>query len=119
MGATSIQELNGYVHRSVDVVLGLSNYILAALMVAFGAVQLIYAYTDEYTTLTWLLALSYIVMLVGGAVIILDRNRIFSVQSGYMRWHLVFTDSYSLFRRSSRGIPTGWSASWSAPWRSI
>ena len=69
MGATSIQELNGYVHRSVDVVLGLSNYILAALMVAFGAVQLIYAYTDEYTTLTWLLALSYIVMLVGGAVI--------------------------------------------------
>ena len=75
MGATSIRELNGYVHRSVDVVLGLSNYILAALMVAFGAVQLIYAYTDEYTTLTWLLALSYIVMLVGGAVIILDRNR--------------------------------------------
>ena len=46
VGATSIQELNGYVHRSVDVVLGLSNYILAALMVAFGAVQLIYAYTD-------------------------------------------------------------------------
>ena len=97
MGATSIQELNGYVHRSVDVVLGLSNYILAALMVAFGAVQLIYAYTDEYTTLTWLLALSYIVMLVGGAVIILDRNRnllravgIYALALGFYRFIFSF-----------------------------
>lgn len=97
VGAASIQELNGYVHRSVDVVLGLSNYILAALMVAFGTVQLIYAYTDEYTTLTWLLALSYIVMLVGGAVIILDRNRnllravgIYALALGFYRFIFSF-----------------------------
>ena len=75
MGVASFWELDRYVHRFADVLLDFSNFALASLMAIYAAVKLATAYTDEFIELTWTLALSYIVMLVGGIAILADANR--------------------------------------------
>lgn len=69
------QILNKLVHRSVNLVVGLYSFILAALMVIYSVEELYQYMTIDFIDVQWYTTLSYLFLFFGGVIILIDRNR--------------------------------------------
>ncbi len=73
MHKVSSQDINNFVHSSVGFVVKFYNVILAALMVIYSSDRLYENFVYYY--LIWYETLGYLFLLIGGLIILLDRNR--------------------------------------------
>ncbi len=70
------QLVNRFVHHSVEFVFKFYNFILAALMVVYSLEELYQVHIySEFFTYEWYEIGRYLILLLGGSIILLDRNR--------------------------------------------